>query len=125
MTERECITLWEETLEVLKENGKEWDDIYWICVSDKRMYKGDFVKYAQKIHYKPWCFGGNTINLKLRLYGLKFMMIRWEYDGAESWIFLETEPPSEYTMTTDAKVLFDELAWNYGWRKDFEEEKAQ
>lgn len=121
MTERDSITLWEETIEALKENGKEWDNVYWICIGDKRMHKADFEKHAKKILYKPWRFGGNTIDLKLRLYGLKFMMIRQEYDGSERWEFLETEPPSEYTMTDDPRTLFEPRAWKY-WRKDFEKE---
>lgn len=125
MTDRESISLWDETLETLKENGKDWENVYWICIGNKRMHKADFERYAKKILYKPWCFGGNTISLNLRLYGLKFMMIRWEYDGAEAWTFLDTEPPSEYTMTKDAKVLFDDLAWDCGWRKDFEKEQEQ
>lgn len=105
MIGREPISLWEETLAALKENGKEWDDVYWVCIGNKRMYKADFKKYAEEICYRPWLYGGHTINLDLRLYGLKFMMIRNEYDGSEWWSFLETEPPSEYTMTNNKSDL--------------------
>ena len=117
MTERDSITLWEETLAALKENGKEWDNVYWICIGDKRMYKSDFEKHAKKILYKPW-----------NLYGLKFMLIRQEYDGSEWWAFLETEPPGEYTMTDDPRTLFAPRAWKYQWKyrcKDFEKENEQ
>lgn len=124
MTGRDSITLWEETIEALKENEKDWENVYWICIGDKRMFKQDFEEYAKRIHYRPWCFGGNTINLGLRLYGFDFVLYRSEYDGSERWNFMPTQAPSECTMTEDPSVMFDPCAWKY-WRKGFEKENLK
>lgn len=107
MIGRGTITLWEETLEALRKRGVKWDDIRCVFIDNKRMRKEDFERCAKQIRYAPWAFGFNTVSQKLRLFGTGFMFVRWEYDGSEGWEFLATEPPEEYTLTSDKHDLLE------------------
>lgn len=105
MTEQDGITLWEETIETLKKHGKDWENVYWVCIGNKRMHKSDFEKHAKDIKYYPLRHGGNMIRDDLRLYGLDFVMYRDFYDGAEWWKLMPTQAPSIYTMANDKNDL--------------------
>lgn len=98
--------LWEETIVGLVNNDKLWDDVCFVGIGDKRMSKEDFKKYAKEINYDAG-YGLNEISLELKLYGSGFVMIREEYDGAEWWRFINTEPPEKYETTNDKYELFD------------------
>lgn len=97
--------LWEETIHCLDRAGKAWSDIRAIRVSGKRMDKDVFEKHAKTIDYDPG-YGLNAIELSLRLFGDDFIMVRREYDGAEWWEVLDTNPieTDEYADTRDALV---------------------
>lgn len=108
MTERDGISLWEETLDALKKNGKSWGDVTDIRIGDKLMPKDDFEKHAKALVYEPWCYGGNTVSLKLRMYGDGFVLFRQEYDGSEWWELLGTRPVETDEIATEFRDLLDE-----------------
>lgn len=105
MKEKQPISLWEETLAVLKEHGKDWDNVYWIGVKNFQIYKKDFEQWSKEIVYRPWMYGGNKIDVDLTLYGFDFILIRWEYDGSEGWSFRPNHPPLMYKMADSPEVL--------------------
>lgn len=101
-------SLWEETVSLLKENGKSWGDVECVHIGDRRMRKETFEKYARRIDYDRG-HGLNWIALDLKLYGDDFVVIRQEYDGAEWWEFIPTRAPSKYETTEDPRELLDHL----------------
>lgn len=103
-------SLWEETVSLLKKNGKSWGDVECVHIGDKRMCKETFEKYARRIAYDRG-YGLNWIALDLKLYGDDFVVIRQEYDGAEWWEFIPTRAPSKYEPTEDPRELLDHLCF--------------
>lgn len=103
------ITLWQETVDMLERNGKSWADVESVRIANKQMDKKVFEKHAKKISYQPWCYGINTINLALRLYGDGFVMARHEYDGQEWWDFWITKPAPATEITTSRKDLLESI----------------
>ncbi len=83
---------WNETIEELKENGKEWKDVRWVGTSDTRIELASFKERAN-FNYDSG-FGGDEINLDLLVVGTDWWLERHEYDGSEWWEFksLPLEP---------------------------------
>ena len=110
---REAISLWQETLEALAEHGKTWDHVYCVGIGrDKWMQMDVFKSFAQEFFYRPWLYGGHSINLDLQLYGLGFILVRQEYDGSECWEIYYTNPNQNLTLVDDP----NELLVRYGRR---------
>lgn len=95
-------SLWEETVSLLKKNGKSWDDVECVHIGDKRMCKETFEKYARRIAYDRG-YGLSWIALDLKLYGDDFVVIRRE--------FIPTRAPSKYEPTEDPRELLDHLCF--------------
>ena len=81
------INLKDETLEVLKENGKTKDDIVWIGNVEFRIPNNSFWMLADRI-YDPG-FGGTEVADDLLIVGQNWWLERHEYDGSEWWEYKE------------------------------------
>ena len=99
----------EETLEILKENGKTFDDVLFIqgddfCVTNT---KEEILKLMD-FEYDNG-FGGNYIVSDLKIVGKDFWLERHEYDGSEWWEFkqIPVKLPTEQKITT--------VMAHYGW----------
>lgn len=82
------INLWEETIEVIENNGRTWDDVTHILGTDFQISKENYERVAKKTYYDSG-FGAAEVAEDLVIYGVGFLMKRGEYDGSEWWEFVE------------------------------------
>lgn len=80
--------LWEETIEVIEDNERTWDDVTYISGSDFQISKENYERVAKKTYYDSG-FGAAHVAEDLVIYGVDFLMKRGEYDGSEWWEFVE------------------------------------
>lgn len=95
------VNLWEETIEVLEEHGRTWEDVQIIYGEDFQITKDNFENVAKITRYDNG-YGSQKIASDLVMIGRGFVMSRNEYDGAECWNFLHTgfEIPKEFKEVT-------------------------
>lgn len=79
------MNLYKETMEVLEEHGKTFDDVVAVCGEKFQITKDDFVKYS-KTEYDNG-YGVPQVAEDLLIIGADFWLERHEYDGAEWWEF--------------------------------------
>lgn len=72
-----------ETLEVLSEYGKSWDDVLVICGESFQITKEQFLQLSDIEYYEG--FGCQEVASDLMIVGKDFWLERYEYDGAEHW----------------------------------------
>jgi hypothetical protein len=77
--------LWEETIQILEDNGKTFRDVVSICGSEFQITKEDFEKYS-KTYYDSG-YGAAEVAEDLLVIGEDFWLERHEYDGSEWWEF--------------------------------------
>lgn len=94
--------LYEETLDILKENGKTENDVMWFgrlfYDDDQQEYPRD--KFKEYLNYKyDGGYGGTEVDEYLYIVGDNWWLERHEYDGSEWW---------EYkTMPTRPSIVSD------------------
>lgn len=76
--------LWNETIEVLGENGFTFNDVKYVFGDDFQITKENFKDVAENTYYDNG-YGAQEVASDLVLLGEAFVMIRWEYDGSEGW----------------------------------------
>lgn len=101
--------LLQETLEVLKSNGKSPDDVIWVGDRAKKTTWSNFESISN-FQYDSG-YGGNEIAGSLLVVGKDWWLERYEYDGAEWWEFKE-HPSCESTSFT--KLLNVREDWYNG-----------
>lgn len=79
--------LWEETIEVLENNGKSFCDVIAVYGDNFQITKENFEKIARKTIYNA-SYGAQLVADDLKIFGKNFAMIREEYDGLEWWKFI-------------------------------------
>ena len=79
------MNLWQETMRALKSNDKTFDDIIAICGDTFQISKEDFIRLANTEYDAG--FGAQEVATDLKLIGFDFWLERFEYDGAENWVF--------------------------------------
>ena len=84
------VNLWEETIEVLKENGFKWENVYSIGTKEGFIPKEVFHQFAKKYNYDNG-YGIEYVPLDLIIEGKGFRLIRREYDGSEWWDYIPLE----------------------------------
>ena len=84
------VNLWEETIEVLKENGFKWKDVYSIGTKKGFIQKGVFYQFAKKYNYDNG-YGIEYVPSDLVIEGEGFRLVRGEYDGSEWWDIIKFE----------------------------------
>lgn len=82
------INLWEETIEVIEDNKRTWDDVSHILGNNFQISKENYERVAKKTYYDSG-FGAPHVAVDLVIYGAGFLMKRGEYDGSEWWEFVE------------------------------------
>lgn len=80
------INLWDETVDELKEHGKEPKDIQFVCGNDFGLI--NFEDLAKRTDYDNG-YGGQAIAADLKVVGKDWWLERHEYDGAEWWEYKE------------------------------------
>lgn len=78
--------LWEETIKVLNENGKTFDDVISIFGNDFTISKENFEAVAKETYYDSG-YGWQLIAMDLTILGEGWWLVRGEYDGKEWWEF--------------------------------------
>lgn len=99
------INLKEETLTVLRQNGKSMQDVLWVGCELFRIPIHDFWERLSNIVYDDG-FGGVEIFDGLLVVGKDFWLERHEYDGHEWWEFKEL-PSMPETVRNVSSVLND------------------
>ena len=80
-----AINLRQETADILKENGKTAGDVLWVQFGAGKFYCSfDEFMAAANFQYDNG-FGGNEIDLTLKVVGDGWWLERGEYDGSEWW----------------------------------------
>ena len=90
------MNLWKETLDVLTEHGKTFDDVVAIRGHLFRITKDDFRRYANAEYYEG--FGAQEVAPDLLVIGTDFWLERHEYDGSEWWEFKEMPKYDSYPI---------------------------
>lgn len=94
----DMINLLEETIKVLKVNGKTEEDVLWVgrdyiefsapSSRERATYKSTWKDFCAKADFEYDCYYGvNEIPIDLIVVGKDFWLERHEYDGAEWWEF--------------------------------------
>ena len=81
------MNLLKETMEFLKENGKEESDVLYCC-GDTIEFTWDNFKELADVEYDN-DYGGAEVAENLKIVGENFWLERREYDGSEWWDFKE------------------------------------
>lgn len=124
--------LYNETLQVLNEHNKSFDDVLNIVIiyeddyqHDKEEYiidKNDFIEIAKTINYDSG-YGLPEINESLKIIGKDWYMEREEYDGSEWWDFRIKPELNSNAKKIDKKELREYLYCFAKEEKEFEELK--
>lgn len=87
------MNLKDETLECLKIAKRGAHEVEFVTDGETSCMFTDFLLRAKDINYDDG-FGGNEVNLSLKVVGADFWLERCEYDGSEWWEFktLPTKP---------------------------------
>lgn len=99
----------EETLEVLKENGKTWDDVLFVQCDDFSVKNNkDEILKLMDFNYDNG-YGGQEIAKDLIFVGKDWWIERHEYDGSEWWEFKQL--PVKLTTETKKIERFKGNGW--------------
>lgn len=77
--------LWNETINILEQFSKTFDDVYWIGGDDFTISKEQFKELANTHYYAG--FGSPKVATDLKVVGKDWWLERHEYDGSEWWEF--------------------------------------
>lgn len=102
--------LWEETISVLKNHHKTWNDVRFVCGNDFGVT--NFQTLAMRTNYDEG-FGGQEVATDIKVVGDFWWLERHEYDGSEWWEYKELPAkPKEFFVLNNllADVGWDTLA---------------
>lgn len=112
---------WEETIGVLENEDKTWEDVIRVGTKEGYIGKELFKKLAKETDYDNG-YGASKIAEDLIIEGKGFRLIRREYDGSEWWDYIPLENFIGNRKLKNIKVLSVEnsnkiLGNNYvGWK---------
>ena len=101
-----CTNLWEETLTVLQNHGKTWEDVCFVCGNN--FCVSNFEEIAKDTNYDSG-YGAQQVAFDLKVVGEDWWLERAEYDGAEWWKFKEM-PVKPLEVKTIKRFVGD-----HGW----------
>lgn len=90
-----------ETLEVLADNNKTWEDVEWVGCKKFQISKDRFLELAD-VEYDDG-YGHPDVAIDLLVVGKDFWLERHEYDGSEWWEYKEMF--SKPNITKEIKTL--------------------
>lgn len=79
------MNLYEETMAILKEHDKTFDDVIAICGGEFQITKDNFIECSNTEYDNG--FGAPEVATDLVIVGVDFWLERHEYDGSEWWEF--------------------------------------
>lgn len=79
------MNLLKETIKILKDHNKTFDDIEWIGTTEIEISVDEFIKEADREYDDD--YGAAEVNPNLVVVGKDFWLERDEYDGLEWWEF--------------------------------------
>lgn len=87
--------LWDETVKILEQFSKTFEDVVWIGRDDFTISKEQFKKLSNRCYDAG--FGAPKVAMDLKIVGRDWWLERHEYDGSEWWEFKElpTKPREE------------------------------
>lgn len=111
------VNLWKETLDILEKSNKSWDDVLYISNIKKSQHykdeslvfeipKNEFEEVTKTINYDNG-FGGNEINIQLKIVGNGWWLERCEYDGSEWWSYKELPKKPDMELSQVKALLID------------------
>ena len=110
------INLREETLKVLANNGKTWDDVIGVCGDHFQITKELFWRLSN-VKYDNG-YGGNEVVIDLKVVGEDFWLERHEYDGAEWWEYKQIPDLTKLPMSSADRIIRD---YDHYFAEDFRE----
>lgn len=113
--------LLKETKDVLKYNGKTFDDVVAIFGDDFKITKENFIKVANRSYDSG--FGGQEVAKDLKILGKDFIMKRGEYDGSEWWDYI----PFAYEIPKNVIEVKSVITNNISWvtLKEIDEQESE
>lgn len=112
---------WEETIGVLEDEGKNYEDVIRVGTKEGYLEKELFKELAKETNYDNG-YGASKIAEDLIIEGKGFRLVRGEYDGSEWWDYIPLENFIGNKKLENIKVLSVEnsnkiLGNNYvGWK---------
>lgn len=103
--------LWEETIAILDNTNRTFDDVIYICGDDFIISKENFQEVAKETNYYAG-YGSQKIACDLKIFGRDFIMTRGEYDGSEWWNFEFTEIKIPKKLRKIKRLAFEYSAWD-------------
>jgi hypothetical protein len=100
------INLLQETIAVLKKNGKTPEDVKWVGNYKISFSWDDFAKIADFEYDHD--YGISEIKESLVVVGNDWWLARREYDGREWWKFLTLPTRGEFGILTKSYLIRDE-----------------
>lgn len=97
--------LLEETLHMLKANGKTVTDIQFCTIQDKWFPWNQFIELAN-FEYDEG-YGGHEIDESLMVVGDNWWLERHEYDGSEWWEYKERPDKDKMDRATSISLKVD------------------
>lgn len=99
------MNLWKETLEIIENNGRKFDDVTLIHGKEFAITKEQFLELAN-VDYDNG-YGGVEVAEDLVIEGKDFYMLRKTYDGSEWWEFIDLKP-KHYPIERIQRLVRDE-----------------
>lgn len=96
------MSLLEETIKTLNENGKTSEDVRFVQSLKCSFSWGEFAALADRAYNSG--YGGNEVLLELVVVGDVWWLERHEYDGAEWWEYKECLKQLAYAVPDDNDV---------------------
>lgn len=100
--------LWKETIRVLEEHGKTFENVEYIQGADFGITKENFEKIAKKSDYDSG-FGAARVAEDLVVVGDNWWIERNDYDGNEWWEY--KEKPKQLSNIKEVSNIADGI-WN-------------
>lgn len=97
------MNLLQETLIILKENGKTINDIEFVGVDGVEIPIATFIDLADNEYDND--FGGCEVNVTLIVVGVDWWLERNEYDGSEWWEY-KTKPKRPCVIQDNKSIFY-------------------
>ncbi|WP_028124749.1 hypothetical protein [Eremococcus coleocola] len=104
--------LFKETTRTLEKHGKSFADIKQIHGDHFKISISNFITVATRTNYDDG-FGAQEVASDLTIKGDGFIMVRYEYDGAEGWQYIDTEIDNSLVLKDITRLSknFDDIGW--------------
>ena len=102
------MNLLKETTEDLMTHNKTWNDVLWIGGYDFTISIEDFKRLANKEYDNG--YGSPKVAQDLKIVGKDWWLERFEYDGAEEWVY-KSYPKKPLEQKSVQRVITADCGW--------------